>query len=165
MTTMDAAPTLRTVSIEFLFLDQSSCRRCSGTAASIDAALAAIGPVLEPTGARIALRRIHVRSVAQARETGLISSPTIRVNGRDIAPGLRESECGAGACSCGPSASCRVWHYRGHDHDAAPVGLIVDAVLAELYGGGAVPAAPPDAPYELPEKLERTLAAGGGCCG
>ena len=162
MTTMDAALARRTVSVDFLFLDQSSCRRCSGTEASIDAALAAIGPVLEPTGARVELRRIHVRSVAQARATGLISSPTIRVNGRDIAPELRESECGAGACNCGPSASCRVWHYRGHDHDAAPVGLIVDAVLAELYGG-AVPAEQPHAPYELPEKLERALTAGGGC--
>jgi hypothetical protein len=38
-------------------------------------------------------RRIHVRSVEQARELRFVSSPTIRVNGRDIASEPLESEC------------------------------------------------------------------------
>ena len=87
-----------------------------------------------------------------------MSSPTIRVNGRDIAPEPRESECGADGCGCGPGASCRVWRYRGRDYAAAPVGLIVDAVLAELYGGSDA-TDPPAAPYELPDNLERVFAA------
>jgi hypothetical protein len=97
-------------------------------------------------------------------------SPTIRVNGRDVAPETLESECGADACGCAPGASCRVWSYGGREYTEAPVGLIVDAILSELYGGEPR-AALLAAAYELPENLVRVFAAkdadapGGGCCG
>ena len=71
-TTMDAVPpgsdVRRTVAIDFLFLDLSTCERCSGTGANIETALAAIEDVLRATGARVELRKIHVQSVQQARE-------------------------------------------------------------------------------------------------
>lgn len=165
MSTMDAAPlsseVRRTVAIDFLFLDLSTCERCSGTGANIETALAAVDGVLRATGAGVELRRIQVRSVEQARELAFSSSPTIRVNGRDVAPEALESECGAGACGCAPGASCRVWSYRGREHTEAPVGLIVDAILSELYGGEARADSP--AAYELPDNLVRVFA--GGCCG
>jgi hypothetical protein len=173
MSTVDAAPTAsevrRTVVIDFLFLDLSACERCSGSDANIDTALEAVGAVLDATGARVDLRRIQVRSVEQARELRFVSSPTIRVNGRDIAPERVESECGAGACGCGPGVSCRLWRYRGRDYTEAPVGLIVEAVLSELFAG--TPRADSVAErYELPDNLAQLLATsdavapGGGCC-
>jgi hypothetical protein len=170
MTMTNATPELsdvrRTVAIEFLFLDLSTCGRCRGTSASIDSALAAIEDVLRATGTRAELHRVHVRSADQARELRFVSSPTIRVNGRDIALELIESECGEEACGCGP---CRVWRYRGREYTEAPVGLIVDAVLSEVYGA-APRAEVAETAYELPEGLERMFAAkeagvpGGGCC-
>jgi hypothetical protein len=169
MTMTNATPELsdvrRTVAIEFLFLDLSTCGRCRGTSASIDSALAAIEDVLHATDTRVDLRRIHVRSAEQARELRFVSSPTIRVNGRDIALELIESECGEEACGCGP---CRVWRYGGREHTEAPVGLIVDAVLAEIYGG-APRADTAETAYELPDGLARMFAAKdagapGGCC-
>jgi hypothetical protein len=174
MSAMNAAPPSpdlrRTVAIDFLFLDLSTCKRCRGTGANIEAALAAVERVLRATGAEVELRRIHVQSVEQARELRFVSSPTIRVNGRDIAPESLDSECGAGACGCGPGASCRVWRYRGREYGEAPVALIVDAILSELYAGAQH--APSLAPvYELPDNLVRVLAAedaptpGGRCCG
>jgi hypothetical protein len=174
MSTMNAAPpssaVRRTVAIDFLFLDLSTCGRCLGTGANIGTALAAVEGVLRATGARVELRRIHVQSVEQARELRFVSSPTVRVNGRDIALERLESECGAEVCGCGPTASCRVWRYLGREHTEAPVGLIVDAVLSELYGG-TTRADSPAAAYELPDDLVRVFAAkhagapGGGCCG
>jgi hypothetical protein len=174
MSTMDAAPpsseVRRTVAIDFLFLDLSTCGRCSGTGANIETALTAVEGVLRATGARVELRRIHVRSIEQARELEFVSSPTIRVNGRDVAPEMLESECGADSCSCAPGASCRLWSYGGREYTEAPVGLIVDAVLSELYGGERR-ADSPAAAYELPDNLVRVFAAndagapGGGCCG
>jgi hypothetical protein len=174
MSTMDAAPSpsevRRTVAIEFLFLDLSTCGRCQGTGASIETALAAVDGVVRATGARVDLRRIHVKSVEQARELRFVSSPTIRVNGRDIAVEALESECGADACGCEPGASCRVWRYHGREYTEAPVGLIVDAILSELYAGTAR-ADSPAAAFELPDNLVRVFAAkhagapGGGCCG
>ena len=80
------------VTVDFLYLDLSTCGRCSGTGANLDTALAAVEVVLRATGARVELRRVHVTSAAQARELRFVSSPTIRVNGRDIAPAPLESE-------------------------------------------------------------------------
>jgi hypothetical protein len=174
MSTMNAAPppsdVRRTVAIDFLFLDLSTCGRCLGTGANIATALEAIGAVLQATGARVDLRKIQVQSLEQARELEFVSSPTIRVNGRDIAVEALESECGAGGCGCGPAASCRVWRYAGRDYTEAPMGLIVDAVMSELYGGASRRTSPA-ADYELPDNLLRVFAAkdagapGGGCCG
>jgi hypothetical protein len=158
------------VAIDFLFLDTSACGRCSKTGANIDLALAAVAQVLRATDARVELRRIHVQSAEHARELRFVSSPTIRVNGRDIALQPLESECGADECGCGPGASCRVWRYAGREYAEAPVGLIVDALLAELYAGTPRTHAPPAA-YELPDNLRRVFAAkdagapAGGCCG
>jgi hypothetical protein len=159
----------RTVAIDFLFLDLSSCGRCLGTGANLETALAALEEVMRATGVRVELRRIHVRSVEQARELRFVSSPTIRVNGRDIALEPLESECGAGGCGCGPGTSCRVWRYAGREYTEAPVGLIVDAVLSELYAA-TTRADSPAAAYELPDNLVRAFAAthagapGDGCC-
>lgn len=174
MSTMTAAPApsevRRTVAIDFLFLDLSTCGRCLGTGGNIETALAAVEGVLQVTGGRVELRKIHVRSAEQARELQFVSSPTIRVNGRDIAPETLESECGADGCGCGPGASCRVWRYGGREYTEAPVGLIIDAVLAELYAG-TTRADSPAAAYELPDNLVRVFTAkdaetpGGGCCG
>jgi hypothetical protein len=174
MSTVHAAPEPSevhpTVGIDFLSLDLSACARCSGSDANISTALAAVDGVLRATGARVDVRRLRVRSVEQARELRFVSSPTIRVNGRDIAPERLESECGADGCGCGPSTSCRIWSYRGRQYPEAPVGLIVDAVLSELYGG-TMRTDSPAASYELPDNLARVLAArdadtsvGSGCC-
>jgi hypothetical protein len=173
MSTMNAAPPAsdvrRTVAIDFLFLDLSTCGRCLGTGANIETALAAVEGVLRAIGARVELHRVHVQSVEQARELRFVSSPTIRLNGRDIASEAVESECGADVCGCGSGASCRVWRYLGREYTEAPVGLIVDAVLSELYAGTAR-ADSPAAAYELPDNLVRVFAAkdagapGGGCC-
>jgi len=173
MSTMNAAPpsldVRPTVAIDFLFLDLSRCGRCRGTGANIETALAAIDDVLRATGARVEFRRIHVQSVEQARELRFVSSPTVRVNDRDIALEPLESECGVDVCGCGPGVSCRVWRYGGRDYTEAPVGLIVDAVLSELYAGATRPDSLAAA-YELPDNLVRVFAAkdavapGGGCC-
>lgn len=174
MSSMDTAPppaeARRTVALDFLFLDLSSCGRCLGTGANIETTLAALEEVMRATGMRVELRRIHVRSAEQARELRFVSSPTIRVNGRDIAPKPLESECGADACGCEPGVSCRVWRYAGREYAEAPVGLIVDAVLSELYAGTSRADSPAEA-YQLPENLVRMFAAkdagtpAGGCCG
>jgi hypothetical protein len=158
----------RTVAIDFLFLDMSTCTRCRGTGDGLEAALAAVDGVMRATGAEAVVRRIHVRSLEQARELRFVSSPTIRVNGSDIAPDLLESECGDGACGCGGGATCRVWTYGGRRHNEAPAGLIVDAILGELYGRATL-ADTVTEQYEVPDNLvrvfEQTERSGGGCCG
>ena len=77
----------RRVVIEFLYINLTTCSRCLGTDAQIEAALALVRPVLAVTGIEVELRKILVESEAQARALRFASSPTIRIDGRDIALG------------------------------------------------------------------------------
>ncbi|MCD6032017.1 MAG: hypothetical protein K0S78_4199 [Thermomicrobiales bacterium] len=147
-------------------------RRVVVSSAIVDsqAALAEVRRVLEATGAAVSVRKTLVASAEQARMLGFISSPTIRVNGRDIALELRESSCAdcGEACACDGEIDCRVWVWQGQEHTAAPRAMIVDAILRDVYSDrehvlGAVPGT-------LPENLERffagkeRLSAASSCC-
>lgn len=115
----------RTVAIDLLFGDLESCGRCMDAAINLEVALGALEGVLGTTGTRVAVRRTHVRSTAQAKELGVLSSPTIRVNGRDVELGSSKGACGGSGCGCGcaPGIACG---------GEAPVHVIVDAVVAAL---------------------------------
>ena len=130
---------LNDVQVEFLYLDLTACGRCQDTEAALDEALQTVRPALAATGRQVTVTRTHVRSPERAVEVGLAVSPTVRVNGIDIAdPELRSEcrECGE-LCGCPGECSCRVWAYRGEEFTAAPVGLLVEAIL------GAATDAPP----------------------
>jgi Domain of unknown function (DUF2703) len=146
------------VLIDFMYLDLETCTRCRGTDANLEAALAEVGWVLEATGREVVVRKTLVASAAQARGLGFVSSPTIRVNGQDIALELRESscaECGE-ACACDGAIDCRVWVWQGQEYTQAPPAMIVDAILWEVYAGAQRAVAP--VPGALPANLERFFA-------
>jgi hypothetical protein len=157
--------------IDFLYLDLETCTRCRGTDANLAAALAEVERVLAAAGVEVSMRKTLVSSEEQARALGFISSPTIRVNGQDIALELRESscaECGE-ACACDGTIDCRVWVWQGQEHTVAPSAMIVDAILREVYGGGGRATAPSSV-GAVPENLTRffagkeRLAATMSCC-
>lgn len=148
------------ITIDFLFLDLTTCTRCVGTDQNLESALGIVRDVLAATGATVEVRKTLVETAEQARELRFVTSPTLRINGRDIALELKESSCGSEACSCGDGEqiACRVWTYRGREYLQAPVGLIVDALLGELYGGVTRPGSDTPEGYELPENLESFFA-------
>jgi hypothetical protein len=153
-----APAAIRELVIDFLYLDLETCTRCRGTDANLETALAEVGHILGAAGVAVSVRKSLVASAEQARALGFVSSPTIRVNGADIALELRESscaECGE-ACGCGGAIDCRVWVWQGQEYTQAPPAMIVDAILQQVYGGGAFAAAP--APAPLSENLERFFA-------
>jgi len=71
--------------IDFMYLDLTTCDRCLGTERNLEAALEKVRDALATTGARVEIRRTLVETEAQARELAFVSSPTIRINGQDIA--------------------------------------------------------------------------------
>ena len=162
----------REIGIDFMYLDLETCARCRGTGANLEAALAEVARVLDAAGVAIEVRKTLVASEDQARALGFVSSPTIRVEGRDIAIELRESrcaECGE-ACGCDGAIDCRVWVWQGQEYAAAPPAMIVDAILGEVYAGPARVAAPGTA-AEVSENLARYFAGRAqmvadhaGCC-
>jgi hypothetical protein len=119
----------RTVAIDLLYGDLSSCGRCMDAAVNLEVALGALEGVLGTTGTRIEVHRTHVRSAAEAEDLGVVSSPTIRVQGREIELGPPSGECGSKCgCGCAPGIACG---------GEAPVRVIVDAVVAALAEGQA----------------------------
>jgi hypothetical protein len=153
------------ITIDFLFVDLTTCTRCVGTDQNLESALDIVRDVLDATGAAVEVRKTLVDTADQARELRFVSSPTIRINGKDLAFETKESPCECEACTdgSGEQIACRVWTYRGEQYTEAPVGLIVDALLGELYGGGAGPVSAPDEAYELPENLESFFAGKAHC--
>jgi Domain of unknown function (DUF2703) len=156
----DGSQTVERVRIDFLFLDLTTCTRCLGADHSLESALDVVGDVLRASGVEIEVNKVLVESAEQARELRFVSSPTIRVDGQDIALELRESSCGSEACSdgCGAQTACRVWVHRGREYTEPPVAMVLDAILRRVYGAGPTPGATGPAGYELPENLARFFA-------
>ncbi|MDP9439371.1 MAG: DUF2703 domain-containing protein [Actinomycetota bacterium] len=138
-TTSKSVPSSRTVEVDYLYLDLTTCSRCRASDAGLDAAVEIVRPALDAVRATIEVRKTLVETEEQARALGFVSSPTIRVNGRDIAgeEPIESScqECGE-LCGCDGGVDCRVWDYRGELHTEAPIGLIVEALLAEAGRSG-----------------------------
>jgi hypothetical protein len=157
-TSNQSAP--RRITIEFLYLDLARCTRCRDTDRNLEAALADAARILRANGVNVEVRKIHVQSEEQARELTFVSSPTIRVNGRDIAFELKESRCEGCSCGCeDDGVTCRVWTYQGRDYDAAPKELIVDAVLKAASDASSEPTHTVNRIADVPENLKRFFAA------
>ena len=148
---------LRKIDIDFLFLDLKTCTRCVGTDENLAQALTAVAQVLRMTGVELTVNKILIDSPAKARTHRFVTSPTIRVNGRDIALETKESKCDSctDLCGCAEGTNCRVWLYRGEEYTEAPVAMIVEAILQEVFGAPQA-VAPAAFAYEaVPENLER----------
>ncbi|MCA9670711.1 MAG: DUF2703 domain-containing protein [Myxococcales bacterium] len=126
--------------IELLYLDGSTCRRCASVRDVLGAALEALGPTFDALGLEPQLRETHITSAAQARAAGFELSPTIRLDGHDIAPARHSSSCSDCDALCGCSAvegepfACRSWHdAQGRPLDVPTTAVVVDALLRALY--------------------------------
>jgi hypothetical protein len=161
----------QTIEVDFLYLDLTTCSRCRGSDASLHAAVETVRPVLDAVEASIEVRKTLVETEEQARALRFVSSPTIYVNGHDIAGELIESscaECGE-LCGCGGAVDCRVWDYRGGQYTEAPISMIVEAILAEIGPAGAG-RSEETMSFDVPENLKRFFAGVGparstsSCC-
>lgn len=97
----DARPVPRKLQIDFLFLDLPSCTRCRGTERSLRDALTVVTGVLQAAGIEVNTSKVQVASEELARAWRVVSSPTIRISGTDIALERRQSSCGSEACTDG----------------------------------------------------------------
>lgn len=89
------------IAIDFLYLDLDVCARCIGTNVNLEAALLEVSQILVATGVDLSVTKTLVESEEQAWEVGFFSSPTIRLNGKDIALEFRESRCeSCESCAC-----------------------------------------------------------------
>ena len=150
----------RALHIEFLFLDLTTCTRCVGTDENLHAALDEVQHLLELTNTDVQVEKILIETEKQAQAHRFVTSPTIRVNGRDIALETKESPCDSctDLCGCEEGTNCRVWLYQGEEYTEAPVGLIIEAILQEVYASKPTLAQHDETAETVPENLKRFFA-------
>lgn len=158
-TATNISPGKRQLLIEFMYIDLSVCTRCQGTDSNLEEAVAEVARILEATGMEVIVKKIHVQTEDQARELGFVSSPTIRVNGRDIQMDVKESLCQSCGDLCGDEVDCRVWVYQGKEYDTPPKAMIIDAILREVYGSSDTNQKTPARPVDIPDNLKRFFTA------
>ncbi len=146
----------RQVDIEFLFLDLNTCTRCVGTNESLETAIDSVKEVLGLTGVQLNVNKVLIDSEEKALAHQFVTSPTIRVNGRDIALETKESLCDSctDLCGCDEGTNCRIWVYQGQEYTEAPVAMIVEALLQEIYGSSPKPGDTSVEYNEVPENLQ-----------
>lgn len=156
--------------VELLAIDMSTCERCVPTGEELKKAIEAVRPAADAMGKEIIFNEKVVSTQEEALKLGLKSSPTIRVNGRDIEQEIKESKCGSCTdIAAGTPVDCREWHYKGEVYSHPPVQMLTEALTSELLK--------PDSKYteaeplsELPENLVKFFetkkpSCGTGCCG
>jgi len=120
------------IHVEFLYLDLEECGRCRGTNTALREALGVTRSSLEAMGLSAEFDAKHVTTADDARSEGLVASPTVRIDGRDIQPEAHQNrcqECGD-LCGCNEGVDCRIWAWRGNTFTTAPVAMIVEALLS-----------------------------------
>lgn len=147
----------RQLNINYLYIDLSTCNRCLDTDTALYEAIRDTSQILKASGIELTQTKTLVDTEEQCAELGFLTSPTIRINGRDIQENFQESVCES---NCGVveegGVLCREWTYKGKVHITAPKAMIVEAILKEVYGGEQEPL--PEDAYRMPiEKLPENL--------
>ena len=147
------------ISIEFLYLDLSTCEPCKTSDENIVAALDEVAAVVRASGIELSLNRIHVETAKQALELGFQTSPTIRINGRDIQLDFKEADCNSCSEISGTETSCRVWNFQGNEYKYLPKAMLVGAILREIYGNADLLAPQTTKSTATPENLQKFFEA------
>lgn len=141
----------KVVKIEYLYLDLNTCDRCIGTDKVLEEVLEEVAPVLNLAGYEVRYKKIEVTTERLAEALRFVSSPTIRVNGRDICESVKETDCACCGEISGTAVDCRVFEYEGKEYEAPPKAMLAEFILRGVF-------APRDVcrcgDYELPENLK-----------
>lgn len=149
----------KNLTIDFLYLDLTVCERCQGADTNLDLAVNEVSKVLDAAGYDIKVNKVNVTSEELAIKHEFISSPTIRINGRDIDLNGKETVCKECGDLCGDSGvECRVWEYEGKEYTEPPAAMIINAIMKAVYSNANL--SPSEhGEYVLPENL-RTFFKG-----
>lgn len=145
----------KAVLIEYLYLDLSTCDRCVGTDKVLEEVVEILTPALRLAGYAVKTRKTEMATEEIARYHEFLSSPTIRVNGRDICRSVAESKCTCCGEIAGTDTACRVFPYGGKTVEVPPKEMLAEGILKTLFcedAGGT------EGPYEMPQNLKDFFA-------
>lgn len=162
----------RKVLIEYLYLDLQTCDRCVGTDKVLSEVLEVLEPALQLAGYEVESRKVEMSTPEIAAAYRFLSSPTIRVNGRDICLSVEENDCGCCSEIAGSRVECRVFRYEDQIYEVPPKELLAYSILKAIFSARDDGV---DTEYIMPENLKTFYAnkankecssccPSGGCC-
>ena len=125
----------KNVRVEYLYLDLNTCDRCIGTDQELEEVVSVLTPALKLAGYSVEIRKIEIATKELAEKYCFLSSPTIRVNGKDICQTVSESDCGCCGEISGTQVDCRVFEYGEETFEVPPTEMLASAILQEIFGG------------------------------
>ena len=143
------------ITIDFLYLDLNTCERCKGTDNNLLLAINEVTGVLKAANYEIEINKIQIDSKETAIKFKFISSPTIKINGKDIDITAQESDCKDCGDICGDNIDCRVWTYEDEVYTKPPKAMIINAILKEVYGNHSECREKAEEEYVFPKNLEK----------
>lgn len=144
---------VKKVLVEYLYLDLNTCDRCIGTDKILDEVMATLTPVLELAGYKIEYNKVKMETAEMAIHYKFLSSPTIRVNGKDICVSVEENSCGCCSDISGTDVDCRVFVYNGETYEVPPKEMIANDILRCALENSEVSCSC-ESKYELPINLK-----------
>lgn len=156
---------MKKVLVEYLYLDLVTCDRCVGTDQVLEQVIDMLRPVLFEAGYALGYRKKQMATAEDAVKNRFLSSPTIRVNGRDICDSVLENDCGCCGDISGTEVDCRVFEYEGKRYEVPPKAMLIEAILKATFGPKRKPE---KTPYRLPQNLKRFYEgknSKSSCCG
>lgn len=162
--------TEKKVLVEYLYLDLKRCDRCIGTDSVLDEVMMVLTPSLQLAGFKVDYKKVEVESAELAIQFQFLSSPTIRINGKDIIQSVQENSCGCCSEISNSEVDCRVFEYSGETYEVPPKEMLAAAILKKVFGVRDNGCSCGD--YALPENLRvffegknNTKSDCGGDCG
>lgn len=95
--------------------------------------VAILKPALQLAGYKVIQRKIEMATSELAVEYGFLSSPTIRVNGKDICLSVEENDCACCSDIAGTNIECRVFRYENETYDIPQKEMLANAILQTLF--------------------------------
>jgi len=162
---------VKKVIVEYLYLDLQTCERCIGTDTVLDEVMLTLTPALQFSGYKVEYHKIQMETAELSERFKFLSSPTIRVNGRDICGSVEENRCGCCSDISGSEVDCRVFAYNGESFEVPPKEMLAEAILKTVFG---LPESvcPDNNGYKLPDNLraffegkigKSSCSCGGNC--
>jgi hypothetical protein len=143
------------VNIDYLYLDVTVCTRCQGSDLNLEDAVETLKSKFPNHGFN--LNKIHIDTIDLALKEKFVSSPTIRVDGKDLPIEFKENNCDSCGDFCGDSVDCRIWVHNGEEFESAPTDMLVD--LVSNYVNEKINLNPIQSNYSVPENIIHFFSA------
>lgn len=159
------------VLVEYLYLDLNTCDRCIGTDSVLDEVMKELTPTLQIAGYTVEYQKKEMKTAEIAEQYQFLSSPTIRVNGKDICTSVMENSCGCCSEISGTDVDCRLFEYNGETYEVPPKEMLAENILSGIFGENKSECSC-GSEYKLPENLNEfykgknssKCSCGENCC-